>query len=309
MVVGLLPGAIAVGVVQNVLYGSPFSSGYGNPGLLFRAEHVTANLVRYPRWLVETQSPFVLLGLVAPLVLCVTPGAHAAAQGGTRRVLRLAGTLWAFALGAFAAYLPYVPFDGWWFLRFWLPGIPPLIVLAVAATTALLERTPATRTSGPHRAVVAALAALLACTALAAWQLGVARDRSVFQLQRFERKFVVTGEFVAALPANAVVLSIWHSGAVNYYGHRSSVMWDAIAPDGLDAVVASLRRQGRDAYLLLEPSEEPAFRKRFGADSVFAGLDWPPRARFSNEATLWALGDRERFERGEATPSERVWVR
>ena len=150
---------------------------------------------------------------------------------------------------------------------------------------------------------------MLGCTALAAWQLGVARDRSVFQLQRFERKFVASGEYVATLPPDAVVLTIWHSGAVWYYGHRPAIMWDAIAPDGLDDVVASLRRQGREVYLLLEPSEEDAFRTRFDGRTPTARLDWPPRARFGNEVTLWALDDRDRFLRGEAVQSERVWGR
>jgi hypothetical protein len=150
------------------------------------------------------------------------------------------------------------------------------------------------------------LLGLLGCVGLASWQLGVARDRDVFDLQRFERKFVVAGEYVARLPARAVVLAVWHGGAVNYYGHRPSVTWDAIAPDGLDAVVASLRKQGREVFLLLEPWEQDAFKARFGPASAVAALDWPPRARFGNAVSLWALDDRDRFLRGEATVSERV---
>ena len=105
------------------------------------------------------------------------------------------------------------------------------------------------------------------------------------------------------------MLTIWHSGAVNYYGRRTAVVWDAIAPAGLDAVVGSLRAQGREVFLLLEPREEDAFKTRFAGASAVAALDWPPRARFGSDATLWALADRDRFLRGEATPSERVWVK
>ena len=331
--VGLLPAVVAVGAVQQVLYGSPLSSGYGNPGLLFRASHVAANLARYPRWLVETQSPLIVLGVVAPLVLLVAwrrvPAGAPDARSTALRRLWLACTLWTFALGAFAAYLPYVPFDGWWFLRFWLPGIPPSIVLMVATIAALARAFVASRTPvppsasdtrevrsasvpspvGPGTAAAVSIAGALACVALAAWQAGLARERSVFDLQRFERKFVVTGEYAGRLPETAVVLTIWHSGAVTYYGERPIVMWDAIAPDDLGVVVDSLRRQDREPFLLLEPAEEEAFRARFGGRSAYAALDWPARARFGTEAALWALDDRERFLRGDAVQSERVWVR
>lgn len=362
----LFPAVIAVGLVHQILYGSPFSSGYGSPGFLFRAEHVPANLARFPRWLVETQSLFVLGGLVAPLVVWMTLRARACRHDDetgvdTRRAghLCLSVALWLFTLAAFAAYLPYVPFDGWWFLRFWLPGIPPLTVLAVAAAAAIgaraadgriLPHEPGGENVGrrgevegdsPHHAALRlmaglnghgagdsayeatgrprrrtasanaalATAGLLACVGLAAWQLGVARDRSVFQLQRLERKFIVSGQYVATLPQESVVLTIWHSGAVNYYAGRPVVVWDALPARHLDAAIDSLQRQGREVFLLLEPWEEPSFRERFAGSSDLARLDWPPRARFGTAATLWAIADRQRFLRGEPTVSDRVWVR
>ncbi len=312
VIVGLLPFLIAVGAVQHLLYGSPFSSGYGSLDALFRLSHVPANLARYPRWLVETQSPVVLLGLAAPLAVWLQ-GRRATDTECGRRV-GYACLNWLFALGAFAAYLPYVPFDRWWFLRFWLPGLLPLLALAVCSVAASVAPSArqttrgATRPGSATRAVTGALA-LFGCVALGAWQLGVARDRSVFDLRRFERKFVVAGEFVSTLPASAVVLAVWHSGAVQYYGGRPAVVWDAIPPGGLDAVVGSLRAQGREVFLLLEPREEEPFKARFGTASAYAHLDWPPRARFGSEVTLWALADRDRFLRGEVTRSERVWVR
>jgi hypothetical protein len=312
VVVGLVPAVATVGLVQDLLYGSPLSSGYGSLDSLFRLSHVPANLARFPRWLIDTQSAFVLLGVLAPALVMWR---RQRAGGFRERDGRFAyaDLCWLFALGAFAAYLPYVPFDGWWFLRFWLPGVLPLVALAVSVVTMLVAAvSPDVRgaaAGGRTVGLVAGLVALLGGVTLVAWQLGVARDRSVFDLQRFERKFVVSGNYVGTLPASAVVLTIWHSGAVSYYGERPAVVWDAIAPSGLDAVVSSLRAQGREVYLLLEPREEDAFRGRFGRSSAFAALDWPPRARFGNEVTLWALGDRERFIRGETTPTERVWVR
>lgn len=314
---GLAPAAAGVGIVQWILYGSPLRSGYGNLDLLFRASHIVLNLLRYPRWLVETQSVFVLLGLVAPATIWWRERGRTGAEPRWPMAL----LLWAFALGAFLAYLPYVPFDGWWFLRFWLPGIPPLIVLAVAACTWVFPASdsaasarppyppqhPARSARAPHQSI--ALGVGLLVVGLAAWQLGVARERGAFDLQHLERKFVAAGEYVSRLPANAVVLTVWHSGAVRYYGSRPSILWDAIAPEELDRAVESLASQGREVFLDLEDWEADRFRSRFARHSAYAQLDWPPRARIGSNVSVWALADRVRFLRGEQTQSDRIWIR
>src|SRR6187431_955876 len=47
-------------------YGSPLASGYGSTDVLFAWAHVAPNLARYPRWLLETHTPFVLLAAAGP---------------------------------------------------------------------------------------------------------------------------------------------------------------------------------------------------------------------------------------------------
>jgi hypothetical protein len=129
----------------------------------------------------------------------------------------------------------------------------------------------------------------------------------VFTLAEAERKFVAAGGFVrSSLPPNAVVLTIWHSGSVRYYGERPSLLWDAIAPGELDLVLESLRSQGREPYLLLEDWERESFKARFPGAPISA-LDWPPAARIGRAVSIWAVADRERFLRGEPVHSERVW--
>lgn len=312
----LIPAVIAVGIVHYLLYGSPLRSGYGDLDALFRTSHVWPNLLRYPRWLVETHTWLPLIGLLWPPVAWAvqrTPGASRSTVEDTTRV-RVADTalLWLFALGAFAAYLPYVPFESWWFLRFWLPGIPPLIVLTAAAiawSARRLSHSARTRRLAARAPVRGAfgIATLLTGCALVGWQLGTARDRHVFGIRDLERKFVAAGEYVGrALPANAVVFTVWHSGAIRYYGRKPSLVWDSIAPGDLPLVVASLERQGREPFLLLEEWERASFQARF-ADLPIAALDWPPRARVARTVALWSLSDRERFLRGEPVPSDVVW--
>ena len=65
---GLVPGIVTLAAVNHALYGSPFLSGYGPVRGYFDVAHVAPNLVLYPRWILETQGPFVFLALLAPLV-------------------------------------------------------------------------------------------------------------------------------------------------------------------------------------------------------------------------------------------------
>ncbi len=297
---GVVPAAVAVGLMQWLAYGSPLRSGYGSLDALFRLSHVVPNLGRYVPWLLQTQSPLVLAAAAAPWL-----AGRTGRQDPRIDALLLAG----FALGVMCAYLPYVPFDDWWYLRFWLPAIPPLIALATAVlarlATLTLTRWPR-RTAQVAGGAMAAVG-LVATVALGAWQLGVARDRGVFRLAESERKFTAAGQYVeSALPASAVVLTVWHSGAVRYYGHRPSLVWDAIVAGQLPAVVEALERQGREPFLLLEDWERDAFRARF-AGQPLAALDWPPRARIGRQVSIWALADRARFLRGDTVRSDRIW--
>ena len=64
-----LPGCLAVALLNNSLYGSPLSSGYAPFHELYQWKHVPMNLDRYPRWLVETQTPLVYLGVLTPYLV------------------------------------------------------------------------------------------------------------------------------------------------------------------------------------------------------------------------------------------------
>ena len=106
-------------VLNAVRYGSPLASGYGGTDVLFSMAHVAPNLDRYSRWLVETHTPFVALALLAPVWMW-RDGARArwAVAGGAAVILTA------------ATYLAYTVFDDWWYIRFLLPALPVLLVLA-----------------------------------------------------------------------------------------------------------------------------------------------------------------------------------
>ena len=68
-VAGTLPGCLVVAFLNQHLHGSPFQTGYGNLEGLYSWSYVFPNLDRYPRWLTETQTPLIFLGIFAPAVL------------------------------------------------------------------------------------------------------------------------------------------------------------------------------------------------------------------------------------------------
>jgi len=241
--IGVAPFAIAIGVLQNAMYGGPFKSGYGDLDFLFRLDHVRPNLQRYPLWLLQTETPIVLLALASPLLA---------------RDRRTCVWLLAFVAAVFACYVPYEVFDAWWYLRFLLPAYPPLLVLTAVALTTLCGRMPARWRVG--ETVVVAL--------LAFYMVRLTIDRGTFGLRDFERRFRLGGEYVAAhLPENAAVVTGQESGSVRFYSGRLTLFWRELPPDALDRALQFLRDRGYRPYLLLEPWEQMDFVQRFDAHS------------------------------------------
>jgi hypothetical protein len=275
------------------LYGSPVATGYGSASELFALANVPINAGRYVRWLLETQTPVVLAGVVAPLAAWLwrqDAGTPSPLQG----CLGLA-----FAALVLACYLPYSPFEEWWYVRFLLPAVPVLLVLATPLFDRLASRAPA-----------ALRAPLLVAGVglLGAYYLSVANDRSAFDLRRLESRYLAAGAFASrSLPANAVLLSVQESGPLRMYGGRTTVRFDALDPGGLDAAVHFLDRAGYRPYFVLEAWEEAQFRDRFARSSALGLLDWPPMAEVGRpvKVRFYDPRDRQRFLAGESLTTAR----
>jgi hypothetical protein len=57
------------------------------------------------------------------------------------------------------------------------------------------------------------------------------------------------------LPANAVVLSVWDSGAVRFHGRKDALTWEGLDPAWLDRALVWLEEHGRTPFILLESWE------------------------------------------------------
>lgn len=273
------PFVAVAGLFNALLYGHPLQSGYGSAADLFSASHVAANVQHYGRALFETQLGFPLLGMLAAAV----------APAHVRRLLWLPLGLTASVV---LVYLFYQPFPEWWYLRFLLPVLPMMTVLAMAALVFALRRP----------AVVWPAAAILVAFSLTTEGMAQALD-----LHRLERRFRTVGAIAReALPANAVFITVWNSGSVRYHADREAILWDAMDPPWLDPAVAWLSARGLEPHLVIEEWEEPAFRDRFAGHSALADLDWPPRYRIPPSVRIYRAGDRDRHLAGELIRTEYV---
>jgi hypothetical protein len=248
---GMIPGLLILGAIQNVRYGSAFASGYGSISEMFAWSNVGQNLARYPRWLTATHTPFVWLWVLSPIWFIRAP-THQRTFG---------SICYAFVLAVFAAYLPYSYFrpEEWFYTRFLLPAIPVMLVLSTVVVFDLARRV------APVYGSWAAIAVILAVA-------GVFADRSVsvgtFALRAAERKYPAVGEFVRdRLPDSAFVMAMQHSGSIRYYSGRHTLRWDLLDRASLARAVSSLRAAGYSPFAVLDREEDSEFRTRFGTSS------------------------------------------
>jgi hypothetical protein len=286
-------GCLAVAAVNDHLYGSPLRSGYESLDALYALGNAGANLDRYPRWLLQSETPFMLLAIAAPW--------FAGRRGGERGARPLApdavALLILFVAVVFASYLFYRPFgrDEWTYLRFLLPAYPVLLVLAVAVTGEALRRA-----IGREAAATAATA--FVCVALAGWMARESIRRGGLVAREAEQRYVDVGRFIdATLPTNSVFVAKLHAGSIRYYSHRLTMNYEWLEQRWLDEAVSDLTRRGYHPFIVLEEGEEAPFRERFVALNSLALLDWPPIAerRQAVRVRIYDPADRPRFQRGE----------
>jgi hypothetical protein len=253
--IGSVPFALFVAWVNNYLYGSPFSSGYGalSPG--FALAFAWTNLARYPIWWWQTQGP---LAFLWPFGV-----------GRVSHMRRERFILALFAAAVGLSYVFYLPFDSWMFLRFGLAAMP----IAFLFTADLIDW--AARGSVQIRTV-----GLIALTlVMGGHAVRFSRSHAILSSGSGEQRYVVAGLHVlAATSPEVVILTVQHSGSVRYYSGRLTLQWNTLPPTWLDRAVETLNRRGVSVYALLEHWEEPLFREQFQGQNSLLQLDRGPSA-------------------------------
>jgi hypothetical protein len=276
---GIAPALIAIMALNTYLYDGPLTFGYGTIFESYSVSSLPGNLFNYIRWLLETQTPLILLALV-PLF------AKGALREGT------AGMPPRECLGAligltFVSYLFYAVFDHWYYLRFLLPAYPALFVLMAAGVVWVSQRLPV-----EARVTVAAIV----CVAMMGFGVNVARSAEIFNPAYERRHIRAAAEVASRTPEKTVVLSVQHSGSVRYYARRMTLRYDWLPADQLETVIRDLAAKGYQTWLVVDDWELKEFQARFGPASPVGRVDWAPVARVSGnqEVLIFQMQDPER---------------
>lgn len=261
---GGLPGALFLAWFNLQLYGTAFTTGYGDVRSAFSSEFVPHNTAHVLLWTLKLLSPawaVALVGLVwlkrqvmgASLLLCWT----------------------AVFFGFYVFY--YHTGETWWYLRFLLPVFPALILLGLFGARALLDR------FAPANRRLAIAIPVLAATLL--FQMHLSRDLHVTDVKHSDLLYVKLADWMRQhAPSDAIVLQMQTSGAFLFYTDFTVVRWDLPPPDAQHRLFAAARASGRPVYAALFDFEEK---------EAFAGRltgDWREVIRIER-AAIWQLSD------------------
>ena len=239
---GLAIGVIVQMAIQQQLFGSPFSTGYGAAGNLFSIAHLADNFAIFfggHAW--DVLGPLWIPGLIIGLFASRPEPREKPA---------------AIFVAVAVPYLFYLPFDHWETLRFLLPGLVPLTVI-VADGLIHIARMP--RNSIVATAVITAFMAIFAGRSES-----LLRKSSVWEVAVLEQRYPLAGEWINVnTPQQSVVFANQHSGSLRWYGKRQTIRWDFIAPEHLSKTVRELQEHGATVYVALEGDEAAMFDQRF----------------------------------------------
>lgn len=229
---GGAPGAIFLLVTNHLLYGSAFTTGYGDLGKEFAWANVPKSAAMYAEWVPKILSPIVAVGFALSLRLAWTRP-------------RLAWALWLWIACFFGFYASYsFTSEVWWYLRFALPAFPAVILCASLGLEALLSMRwrPWRWMAGlPYLGI-----------GLIAWALALQwkwLETLVNHGPRAEDSYVLMSEWAEeALPGDAVVACMQLSGHVLYGFDNPILRYDWVTTEDWEAVSAEAKRLGIEIF-------------------------------------------------------------
>jgi hypothetical protein len=169
------------------------------------------------------------------------------------------GLTFAIVLGV--CYLFYRPFDHWTYLRFLLPGIPWLIVMAAGVVHEAAGR-------GSPRTQAAILAAVVTIFGLSYVRGSVQGDAFAVKVLFYDRYQAAAATAASLTPRQSAIVCLLQSGSLRYYADRLTVRYDLLDPEWLDTAVRYLARNGRTPSVALEATETGDYLNRFAARGV-----------------------------------------
>ena len=261
---GGLPAILLIAFLNNRLYGSPLSSGYGTLADLYAWSHIGPNLRRYVAWFMFAETPIALAGVAALLV----PSKR---LWNATIDLRIVPILAGFVVLLWGQYLAYEVYDSWGFLRFLLPSWP-VVMTGLAAVLLAASRTRLGRLPrAPRRTALALLVVLLGV-----WTFSTAVREGVFGQRQAAADEAPLGQLVRKHTVDNSVVLVWErSGTIRYYSGRTTLRYDFLEREWLDRAVGWLRERGVHVYAVLDPNHRDQCLRRFEGQATLAALEHP----------------------------------
>jgi hypothetical protein len=254
---GLAVGVLAQMAIQQHLFGSPLSTGYGATSSLFSYTNVDDNLSIFGRHGWTVLGPLFVPGLILGLFASRPEPRNKPA---------------AVFLAVLAPYVFYLPFDHWETLRFLLPGLVPLTIVAADG---LIHVARYARQPAATAAITIAFMAIVA-----GFSQNLLRKSSVWEVAALEARYPLAGEWIKVnTPPEAIVLANQHSGSLRWYGKRQTLRWDYIEQHQLAPIVQELQSRGATVYVALEGDEAAMFDQRFASVIGLLQVDHVGRVR------------------------------
>ncbi len=266
LVLGGLPGAAWLLAYNHLQYGGALRTGYGDGFEAFAWDLGPRTAWHFAQWLAAFLPPVALL-------LPFLAGRTSAAARPVVLALGLA------VAANFGVYLFYdVSHDVWWCLRFILPGVAALILLALLGTEGLAAG-PGARWPRAFRPVAAAV--LIGWAAANSWYW--TRSLHILLVPTYERAYGEAARLVREhVPARGVVLCSDFSGTVYFYTPLPTLIWDPLSPEDFARYAGLARASGIPLFaLLFDRDEAEILRQRCPGD-------WT-RVATAGEVALWGL--------------------
>jgi hypothetical protein len=273
---GALPAGLFLVYLNFRLFGSPLITGYGSPIQILQAIHADPtesfsvvylrhHLTNFAYWIVLYMGPIVLFALALPFFR------HARTRDWAIQAV------WVGVLTCFYAF--YQPSgESWFYLRYLLPCLPQLLMLAVGSVASFWERlerayrTPVKRLPPFHRlrhqsGVRKGIATFAIVMLSIGWMIVATYRLSILHLAEGEKVYPDSAQWTLEhLPANALIWSSGMSGTIYYYTQFPIVRFDFINREKVPAFFIAAAAAQRPMYALLWPHEVSEIMSRLGGN-------------------------------------------
>ena len=278
---GAFPAGLLILYLNFRLYGSALTTGYGSPIQILQAFHsdptqlfsifyLRPHLTNFTYWIVLYLGPLVISALALPFFR------HARNREWAMQAV------WIVVLtGFYASYQPSG--DAWHYIRFLLPGLPQLVLLAVGGLSSIWQdleggyRPPVKRLPPFHRlrqrsplfkglGICAMVMLSIVWTSVATYRL------SVLSIAEHERIYPDTAQWaVHHLPANALIWSSGMSGTIYYHTHFPILRFDSIDEAKVRAFFKAADAGQHPVYAVVWPYEISQLTRHLGGSWTKVG--------------------------------------